>query len=225
MSKYKIGDRVRIVKRRTEGNWNLEGKMDKWLGTVMTVRRELWQDTYEMKEDGGQWRWSADMIEGLVASHQTITINHDSKTTTATLYENGNAVRTAKAMCNTDDTFDFQVGAKLAFERLIEPFVPHLKCGEYNYGNIGELTKIKDLRGEALYIGDTVELYNSAHQFVAECAVANYCGKNFIVGIECACSSSGSVDDKWIILKKRSYADVKHGEKVDYITYIKEEFK
>ena len=35
--KYKVGDRVRIVSKRTD-RMNADGGMDRWLGKIMTVR-------------------------------------------------------------------------------------------------------------------------------------------------------------------------------------------
>lgn len=66
MSKYKVGDRVRIV-----DEWggyrgqNVYGKMDKWLGKVMTIREVksgYFGCAYCMEEDRGEvcgegWTW------------------------------------------------------------------------------------------------------------------------------------------------------------------------
>ena len=63
--KYKVGDKVRIVKKKTGRNWNREGLMDKWLGEVMTISTvNLY--TYCMEEDKGIWSWLEHMIEGKV---------------------------------------------------------------------------------------------------------------------------------------------------------------
>lgn len=67
MSKYKVGDRVRIVKERT---WDMSsyGDMDEYLGTIMTITFSPPKDEgngYQMKEDGGKYSWTIDMIEGL----------------------------------------------------------------------------------------------------------------------------------------------------------------
>ena len=48
--KYKVGDKVRIVSDKSGGNWNPSGKMDKWLGKVMTIRG-IRGDSYMMEED------------------------------------------------------------------------------------------------------------------------------------------------------------------------------
>lgn len=63
--KYKVGDRVRIVEKRTAGMNTSEG-MDKWRGKVMTICE--CNDTdffYLMEEDGGTWYWYDEMIAGL----------------------------------------------------------------------------------------------------------------------------------------------------------------
>ena len=39
LMKYKVGDKVRIIGKWIAGcNQNNEGKMDKWLGKVMTIK-------------------------------------------------------------------------------------------------------------------------------------------------------------------------------------------
>ena len=65
--KLKVGDKVRVVKTKDKGSWNSKGKMDKWLGKVMTVRQILEDGDIRMVEDRGEyrgegWYWSAPMI-------------------------------------------------------------------------------------------------------------------------------------------------------------------
>lgn len=67
--KYKVGDKVRIVKKKTGIGWNSYGYMDKWLGKVMTIR-DIDDTSYRMFEDDGElygsgWYWFEYMIEGL----------------------------------------------------------------------------------------------------------------------------------------------------------------
>lgn len=70
-TKYKVGEQVRIV-----DHWdphgacmeNREGKMDKYLGTVMTIMSVV-GDIYEMEEDkvdryGRGWMWNDACIAG-----------------------------------------------------------------------------------------------------------------------------------------------------------------
>lgn len=49
---------------------------------------------------------------------QKIVITTDGKTTLARLYDGKTVVKAAEAVCSPSDTFDFNVGAKLAMERL-----------------------------------------------------------------------------------------------------------
>ena len=71
MGKYNVGDKVRIISERGEF-WNPNGKMDKYTGTVMTVRGNAFgrDDLYRMEEDkhenGHGWCWSDEDIVGLV---------------------------------------------------------------------------------------------------------------------------------------------------------------
>ena len=69
--KYKVGDRVRIVDQWVEGCCqNTDGRMDHWLGQIMTIR-DVRCDSYKMEEDkeesyrGGGWYWSEACIVGL----------------------------------------------------------------------------------------------------------------------------------------------------------------
>lgn len=73
---YKVGQKVRIVSEKRGYHWNDEGKMDKWLGKVMTineVHEGVFENVYYMKEDAGEfhhgalngWSWHPHMIEGL----------------------------------------------------------------------------------------------------------------------------------------------------------------
>ena len=61
--KYKVGQKVRIVQDRTLG-MNSSGLMDKYLGTVMTIRSDNYFGAYSMVEDRGDWCWSNTMIVG-----------------------------------------------------------------------------------------------------------------------------------------------------------------
>lgn len=132
--KYKIGDKVRIVSKKTGVCWNSEGKMDKWLGKVMTIRDTLPGGIYSMKEDDGEfygdgWCWHEEMIEGLAPEQpkQKVVITTDGKTTLARLYDGKKVIKRAEAKCSPDDKFDFNVGAELAFSRLMGKEAPEFK--------------------------------------------------------------------------------------------------
>ena len=126
MAKYKVGDKVRIVDHRT-GPMNNFGKMDKWLGKVMTIR-ECLLSGYWMEEDYGEnigygWCWDDDMISGLAEPWRepcTVELRFDGMITTATLKRGGRDVKTAEARCNPQDTYSRAEGARVAVERLFD---------------------------------------------------------------------------------------------------------
>lgn len=128
MAKYKVGDKVRIVSERTAEHWNPQ--MDKWLGRVMTIRKDEADMTgehfgYKMEEDKSEglygWYWWDDMIAGLAnpgRSSLIVEIQFDGNTTRAALIKDGREVKTAEARCSPSDTFDRGEGAKVAVNRL-----------------------------------------------------------------------------------------------------------
>lgn len=128
MAKYKIGDKVRIVDYRTY-RMNDFGKMDKWLGKVMTVRGiERGLHGYWMVEDCGEnkgrgWLWADSMIAGLAEPERgpcTVELRFDGMITTATLKRGGRDVKIAEARCNPKDTYSRAEGARVAVERLFK---------------------------------------------------------------------------------------------------------
>lgn len=63
--RFEVGDKV-IVARKGIG-WNMDGKMDKWLGKVMTIGYKG-MDFYNMEEDQGEnddrgWCWDDEDLE------------------------------------------------------------------------------------------------------------------------------------------------------------------
>lgn len=146
----------------------------------------------------------------------------------------------AVAKCSKEDTYDFMTGAKLAFDRLTEPygkglddngmespeFKPHLEFKNKQYGNIGDKTPIKDAIGRELRVGDTVEIYDTGNNFncIGERVVVYKEEEktSFVFGIRASCEKNGTINDGWKIILKRKYEDIKNGEVVDGIKYVKE---
>lgn len=155
-----------------------------------------------------------------------IVITTDGNKTLARLYENNKVVRTAEAKCSPN----FETGAKLAFERLIEKkdeFVPYLKnevIGEF-LGKIGTPTKMKDITGQPLFVGDVVELISKGKRICGNKYIAECDGKGFVMGIAGCCSDDGTIDDNWIVIKRKGYKELKNGEEHDDIKAILEESK
>lgn len=91
----------------------------------------------------------------------------------------------------------------------------------WRYGYIGDKTPLKDVIGRELRIGDTVELYNLENECRGEKAIV-YDDKAFVMGIRAGCRKDGEITHGWKIILKRRYEDIKNGEIVDGIKYIKE---
>lgn len=116
--KYKVGDKVRIVSEWGKGCYqDPKGKMDNWLGKVMTVNY-VGEILYRMVEDSEYWGWTENCIEGLACENK-IVITTDGTETLARLYDGNKVIKTATAKCSPDDEFDLETGAKIAFERLL----------------------------------------------------------------------------------------------------------
>lgn len=69
--RYKVGDKVKIVDKWLPGCFqNSQGEMDKWLGKIMTIKKDTWLG-YLMVEDASEasgrgWYWNNYCIEGKV---------------------------------------------------------------------------------------------------------------------------------------------------------------
>ena len=119
MSKFKVGDKVRILDgsniENYAGGWTT--KMGRYVGKVYKVANVVHcyhsgSNIYRL--EGAHYGWDERGLER--CGNETIVI-----------YRKGNEVisldkRTGKkaiAKCSPEDTFDFNIGAKLAFERLM----------------------------------------------------------------------------------------------------------
>jgi hypothetical protein len=96
-------------------------------------------------------------VKGYVSNAPKIVITTDGKITTAKMYENGKVVKTAEAKCCPEDTFDFNVGAKLAVDRLIGKSIC---AGEEKKDEI-EWKVVK----RPVKVGDYIRLINTPYSF------------------------------------------------------------
>ena len=120
--KYKVGDKV-IVRRNLKDGLEYGGvycncSMVTLGGRVGTIRRVSTAGIGAYKLYEYDWWWSDEMLEPICT--EKIVITTDGVTTTARKYDGKKLVKEAKAVCSKDDTFNFDVGAKLAMERLLE---------------------------------------------------------------------------------------------------------
>lgn len=177
MAKYKVGDKVRIVRKRPREHWNPE--MGKYLGKTMTIiesgiiHGEVY---YNMEEDGDDpfryWYWYENMIAGLAEPERepcTVELRFDGAITTATLKRGGLDVKTAEARCNPKDCYSRAEGARVAVERLFEKkrkedkpkeskpkmgdkFVVTVKGGKFGHGfDIGDIVMLINIQQDGCF--------------------------------------------------------------------------
>lgn len=173
MAKYKVGDKVWIVSKRPQKNWN--PYMDKYLGKTMTIIKSGINNSgvyYCMEEDRndflGHWCWYEYMIAGLAEPERgpyTVELRFDGMITTATLKRGGRDVKTAEARCNPKkDTYSRAEGARVAVERLFEKkrkeskpkigdkFVVTVKGGKFDHGfGIGDIVTLVRIQQDGCF--------------------------------------------------------------------------
>lgn len=112
--KYEVGDKVKIVdKWNKDTNETMFGDMDKYLGTVMTIRSIDSDGDYRMEDDKyecGGWYWNKHCIEGKVVESK---VEEPPKPT----YYNGKVVCTKGAfgLTTTGKIYEF-VDGKLTYD-------------------------------------------------------------------------------------------------------------
>lgn len=120
MSKFKVGDRVRILDgskiENYAGGWT--PKMGRYVGEVYKVANVVHYPSgssmYEYELEGVAYGWDERGLE--LCGNETIVIYRKGNEVIALDKQTG---KKAIAKCSPEDTFDFNVGAKLAFERLM----------------------------------------------------------------------------------------------------------
>ena len=116
--RFKEGDKVRVKKfKEIPLYWNREGKMDHLMGKVVKIEREssITRGRYVVHDSKNDcdWRIEEDDLDPV---NETIVIYRKDRDVIAVDKVTGDK---AIAKCSQEDTFDFNVGAKLAFDRLM----------------------------------------------------------------------------------------------------------
>ena len=195
----------------------------------MTSRNIEADGDYRMYEavgehNGNGWYWDDQMIVGLAQDEIHITRKGNE---VIAVHKQGNKVKKTVAKCSPEDEFDFMTGAKLALKRLTEAdkpkFVPHLESHVgCNWGDIGAETTQPAIFGEKLFVGDVVELYNTASEcdygrrFVAS---DKDTPNGFIMGVGGRKFKNG-IDEEWQIRKVKSFKDLEHGEVIEGVKAV-----
>lgn len=120
--KFKVGDRVRVKDEAITINRNVLGKY----GTVKRIMYNCCSVEFDkfvgghncdgFTRDGYGWNCGEDMLDLVKHQNETIVIYRNDNKVVALDKTTG---KKAEAKCNPADEFDFHVGAKLAFSRLM----------------------------------------------------------------------------------------------------------
>ena len=116
--RFKAGDKVRVKKfKKRPSTWNGEGKMDHLMGKVVKIERVVspTKCVYAVHDSKNDYDWffKEDDLEPV---NETIVIYRKDREVIALDKTTGDK---AIARCNPADEYDFHIGAKLAFDRLM----------------------------------------------------------------------------------------------------------
>ena len=114
--RFKEGDKVRVKKfKERPTSLEIEGKMDHLMGKVVKIKSSTPWGEYKVYDPKHhcEWIFGEDDLEPV---NETIVIYRKDREVIAVDKVTGDK---AIAKCSPEDTFDFHVGAKLAFDRLM----------------------------------------------------------------------------------------------------------
>ena len=114
--RFKEGDKVRVKKFKERPiGWEIEGKMDHLMGKVVEIKGSTPCGVYNVYDPKHHCEWIF-VEDDLEPVNETIVIYRKDREVIAVDKVTGDK---AIAKCSPEDTFDFNVGAKLAFDRLM----------------------------------------------------------------------------------------------------------
>ena len=114
--RFKEGDKVRVKKFKERPIfWEIEGKMDHLMGKVVEIKGSTTWGEYKVYDPKHHCEWIFSETD-LEPVNETIVIYRKDREVVAADKVTGDK---AIAKCSPEDTFDFNIGAKLAFDRLM----------------------------------------------------------------------------------------------------------
>lgn len=143
------------------------------------------------------------------------------------------------AKCNPQDEFDFEDGKKIALQRLFNTIPERSESAKSgsdketlhlilsfdtssNFGTVGAITWLEAYGKIDLFVGDVVETFNDTGQSLGlRCVCRDKSHpRGFIMGLCGLEFTNGLSDDGWLIVKRKSYKDMKHGDCIDEVEYV-----
>ena len=130
-----------------------------------TIKDIRYRDRYVLDIDGGRWCWVDEMFESVA---RKIVITTDGNETLARLYEGNKVVKSATAKCAPDDEFNFNTGARLAFDRLIgEEKTAEKWRVVHRPARVGDYIRIKRTNFSFNEIGDILKVAEVNEHYVS----------------------------------------------------------
>lgn len=114
---FKVGDKVRVKRfKNRPTNWNLEGLMDHLMGKIVEIKEISGFDYIKIYDNVNHRNWVLNFNQFEPVKTECIVIYRKDNQMIALDKSTGEK---AIAKCSPQDTFDYKLGAKLAFSRLM----------------------------------------------------------------------------------------------------------
>lgn len=111
--------KVRCTEQKRGEKYFAIGKIYEWEDDILINDNGYAYSSSVMGTDPSKWDLSKWYEFEVVSDQKKIVITTDGKETLARLYEDNKVVKTASAKCSPSDEFNFETGAKIAFDRLV----------------------------------------------------------------------------------------------------------
>ena len=127
MSKFKVGDKVRtdihVADAHEDGRYGISSE-EYWNDAATRTIEKIAFDSlgitlYKISDDPTGFLWPEYALVSAESRREFIVIHRSGNVMTAEHRVNREVIKSAKATCAPSDTFDFDAGAKLAFDRLM----------------------------------------------------------------------------------------------------------
>lgn len=164
MSKFKVGDRVKVVGNNFRPHHNLTIGTEAEILTLTGVD-DVWVEGQGSYGAINQYINTRDIELVSHPAKQKIVVTTDGQTTTARLFSGKELVKSAEAKCSPRDEFVFETGAALALDRLLdrekkaEPEAPKFTKADLKTGLFGRMNDGRwfVVLGERLLYGEAVD--------------------------------------------------------------------
>lgn len=117
--KFNIGDKVKVLGNSGRANIGYVFDMKRYSGDISEITSFRFYGNHRVcyRLKNIPYDWDESLLEA-VKNENKIVITTNGTTTRAALYDGHKLIREAKAICSKEDVFDFETGAKIAFDKL-----------------------------------------------------------------------------------------------------------